>query len=284
MKILIAHGSGPHPASYPRILSEELRRIECEVVLHAIPAPGAWASRLRAGVVARRLLAEHGPDLVHVIAPDPAAVQAFEGQGVSILHSTIDRPSGADWVVAPSREALLRVRRAAPSLDYRVTRLPFALDPGEPALGAGSYALARFDPRDAAAARWVVEAAAALPDVPIRDEGDAREARFLIYASSEPEAWPAGVPEALAAGRPVIASWGGAASEFVGESVSGFLCAPGDVRGLAGNVEYLWNHPGEALFLGMQAREEAKSLFGAAAHARALLKTYLRAGASRLAV
>jgi glycosyltransferase involved in cell wall biosynthesis len=88
----------------------------------------------------------------------------------------------------------------------------------------------------------------------------------------------------MAAGRPVIASWSGAASEFVGEAVSGYLYAPGDIAGLAANMDYLWNHPGEALFLGIQAREEAKRLFGVDEHAKSLLRLYLRAGASRLAV
>src|SRR5439155_22268796 len=106
-----------------------------------------------------------------------------------------------------------------------------ALDLAETATGVGSYVLARFDPQDEDAARWVEEAAARLPDVPVRDEGDVRGARFLLYASSRPEAWPAGVAEAMAAGRPVIASWAGAASEFVGEAVSGFLYAPGDAAG-----------------------------------------------------
>lgn len=283
MKILVAHSSGAHPESFPRALAGELRRLEFEVALHDVPRPGtSWASRLRTRVAARRLVAEHEPEIVHVIAADPAVAEAFAGHGPSVLHSALDLPSDTDWVVAPSRAALARVREAAPALDYRMTHLPYALDPGEPAVGAGTYVLAKSEDPEAAA--WLEEAAMLLPEIPIRGEGDVREARFLIYASSTPEAWPAGVPEALAAGRPVIASWGGAASEFVGETVSGFLCAPGDAAGLAGNVEYLWNHPGEALFMGIQARDSAKELFGVEPHAKELLKLYFRAGASRLAV
>jgi glycosyltransferase involved in cell wall biosynthesis len=284
MKVLIVHGPGAHPATYPDVLAVELRTFDCDAVVRPLPETGSWASRLRFGAAARRMLAEHEPDLVHVISPDPAAAEAFSGAGASVVHSTLDRPSDSDWVIAPSREAFGRVRKAGAALDYRVACLPFALDPGEVAVGAGSYALARTEPGDRDAARWVELAAQAALDVPVRDEGDLREARFLIYASSEPEAWPTGVPEALAAGRPVIATWGGAAGEYVGEAVSGFLCAPGDVAGLAASMEYLWNHPGEALFMGIQARDEAKEMFGAAAHARALLKLYLKAGASRLAV
>jgi len=283
MKILIAHAAGGHPATYPRVLAEELKRLECEVVVQEMSSlQSSWASRFRLNVAARKLVAEQQPDLVHVIAADPAVAESFAGHGASVLHSTIGRPSDSDWVIAPSREAFLRVLGAAPSLDYRLTCLPFALDPGEAAIGAGTYVLGKAT--DPGAAAWLEEAAMLVPDIPVRDEGDVREARFMVYLSSSPEAWPSGVPEALAAGRPVIANWGGAASEFVGEAVSGFLSAPGDAAGLAANIEYLWNHPGEALFLGMQAREDAKADFGIEAHAKALLKLYFRAGASRLAV
>jgi glycosyltransferase involved in cell wall biosynthesis len=187
-------------------------------------------------------------------------------------------------VIAPSREAYLRVRRAARWLDYRISCLPFALDLGPAAFGAGSYVLARFDPGDREAAGWVEEAALEASHVPVRDEGDIRQARFLFFASSRSEVWPTGVAEAMAVGRPVVATWGGAASEFVGEAMSGFLSAPGDVKGLAANLDYLWGHPGESLFMGIQAREEAKELFGAVPHARGLLRVYLRASVSRLAV
>lgn len=284
MKVLIVHGAGDHPASYPETLAGELRRLDCDPAVHAMPDTSSWASRLRLAASARRMIGEFGPEIVHVVSPYASVAEAFTGYGASVVHSTIDRPSKSDWVIAPSRVAYTRVRKKGKSLDYRVACLPFAVGLGEAAFGAGSYALARFDPADRVAARWIEEAALSAPDVPVRDEGDIREARFLIYASSQPEAWPLGVAEALAAGRPVIATWGGSASEFVGEAVSGFLCAPGDVRGLSANMDYLWKHPGESLFMGIQAREEAKELFGAEAHAKTLIKLYLRAGASRLAV
>jgi len=284
MKILIVHGPGDHPTSYPEALAAELGRLQCDPTVRRLPDTGSWASRLRLAAAARRMIGDSGSEIVHVISPYASVAEAFTGYGASVVHSTIDRPSKSDWVIAPSREAFARVRKKGKFLDYRVACLPFALDPGEAAFGAGSYALARLDPADRVAARWVEEAALAAPDVPVRDEGDVREARFLIYASSHPEAWPSGVAEALAVGRPVIATWGGAASEFVGEAVSGFLCAPGDTAGLAANMDYLWTHPGESLFMGIQAREEAKELFGAEAHAKTLIKLYLRAGASRLAV
>jgi len=284
MKILIAHGPGPHPAAYPELLAAALRKLDCDPVVRPLPHLASWSSRFRLKMAARRLFGEIDPDLVHVISPDPAAAQAFSDLGASVVHSTIDAPSASDWVIAPSREGFLRVRRAGPALDYRIACLPFAVDAGEPAFGAGSYVLCTHDPADLEAARWVQEAAYCVPDVPLRDEGDVHEARFLVHLSSKSEAWPSGVPEALAAGRAVVTSWGGAASEFVGEAVSGFLVAPGDVRGLAASIEYLWNHPGEALFMGIQARDEAREHFGPEAHMKALYKLYLKAGASRLAV
>lgn len=286
MKVLIVHEpGGVIPESYPRALAEELWRLDCEVLLQEVaPADGSWASGRRLRTLAKRLLSTHDPELIHVIAAHPDVAHAFADRGTTVIHSTLDRPSASDWVVAPSRGALGRVRDLAPRLDYRTSCLPFGLDFGEPAIGVGSFVLARFAPEDEGARRWIEEAAAQIPEVPVCDEGDVRDARFLLYASSRPEPWPAGVAEAMAAGRPVIASWGGAASELVGEAVTGFLCRPGDACGLAGSMEYLWHHPGEALFMGLQAREEAKHLFGMEPHARSLLRLYLRAGASRLAV
>jgi glycosyltransferase involved in cell wall biosynthesis len=284
MKILIAHGSGPYPAGYPELLADGLRTMGCDPVVQALPGRGSWSSGLRLKIASRRMFAEHDPDLVHVISPDPWAADAFAELGASVVHSTIDRPSTSDWVIAPSREAYLRLRRAAPSLDYRIACLPFALEPGEAAVGAGSFVLLTHDPADSDASRWAQEAAYLIPEIPLQGEGDIRQARFLVHLSSTSEAWPAGVAEALGAGRPVISSWGGAASEFVGEAVSGFLVAPGDVQGLAASVEYLWNHPGEALFMGIQARDEARENFGVQAHLKALYKLYLRAGVSRLAI
>ena len=59
MKILIAHAAGGHPATYPRVLAEELKRLECEVVVQEMSSlQSSWASRFRLNVAARKLVAE----------------------------------------------------------------------------------------------------------------------------------------------------------------------------------------------------------------------------------
>jgi len=67
------------------------------------------------------------------------------------------------------------------------------------------------DRKDKTARKWVSETAALHPDIPIRLEGNISEARFLLYLSSRPEVWPAGVVEAMAAGRAVVTAWVGEA-------------------------------------------------------------------------
>jgi glycosyltransferase involved in cell wall biosynthesis len=131
---------------------------------------------------------------------------------------------------------------------------------------------------------WVERAAWDLPWLPLRTEGEPAEARFVVCASTRPESWPAGVAEAMAAGRPVIAPWQGAAPELVLEGVTGFLCAAGDVASLRSQMEYLWDHPEQALRMGEEARKQAKEHLGPDAHARTIVRWYLRAGVSRLAV
>ena len=98
------------------------------------------------------------------------------------------------------------------------------------------------------------------------------------------ESWPAGLAEAMAAGRAVIAGWNGAATEFVLEGVNGYLSAPGDVASLAAHLRFLWDQPDEAAKMGFASREEAKAHFGAEEQVRTLMRWYLRAGVSRLAV
>jgi glycosyltransferase involved in cell wall biosynthesis len=150
--------------------------------------------------------------------------------------------------------------------------------------GAGDFVLALVDRKDKTARAWVAAAAALHPDIPVRFEGPVTEARFAISLSSTEEYWPSGLAEAMAAGRAVIAGWNGVATEFVLEGVTGFLSAPGDVPSLASHLRYLWDQPDESAKMGFASREEAKALFGGDEQVRTLLRWYLRAGVSRLAV
>lgn len=285
MKILVVDGPGSHPASYPASLGGALHRLGHLVVVHPVKdVKDSWPARHLLNRHAKKVLEIHQPDVVHVVSREPWFAEAFTRRGVPVVHGAEDRPARADWVVAPSRLALSRIAGSGESLDLRVGRLPYALDRAPRAEGYGSFALAIVAPGDDAAWKVVEEAAWSLPFIPLRTEGELPEARFVVCASSRPDAWPVGVAEAMAAGRPVIANWGGAAAEFVLEGVTGFLSASGDAASLRSQMEYLWDHPEEARRMGGEALKHAEEDFGPDAHARTLVRWYLRAGVSRLAV
>ncbi len=285
MRILIVDGPGRHPVSSPASLAGALHRMGHLVIVHPVKdARDSWTSRHALGRRARKALEVHQPDIVHVFSGEPWFAAAFSGRGVPCVHSAEDRASRADWVVVPTRQALNRVAGSGEGLDLRVGRLPYAMERAPLPAGYGAYGLARIPEGDLAAERWVEEAAWLLPFVPLRNEGEPAEARFVVCVSSRPGPWPAGVAEAMVAGRPVIATWGGAATEFVLEGVTGFLSAPGDVASLRSQMEYLWDHPEEARRMGAEGSKHAEEHFGPDAHAKALVRWYLRAGVSRLAV
>jgi len=280
MRILIVDGPGTHPRAYAATLCRALEALGHIVLLDRFPAR-SWSARRRA----RAIVARTAPDVIHVVTATPGVAEAFADRDVPVVHSTLDRPSRTDWIVAPSHVALNRVAGPGRGVYDRVTRLPYALPLTESDVESiGSYALARVDPRDGRAAAWLQELAWRTPYVPMKTVGDPRLARFVVSLSSTGEAWPAGVAEAMAAGRAVAATWSGAAPEFAVEGLTGFLSAPGDLDALAANVTYLWDQPEETLQMGRAARQEAQEHFGAEAHARQLMKIYVRAGVSRLAV
>jgi hypothetical protein len=47
MKILIVHGPGDHPATYPEALAAALRRLDSDPTVRSLPDTSSWASRLR---------------------------------------------------------------------------------------------------------------------------------------------------------------------------------------------------------------------------------------------
>ncbi len=285
MKILMVEGPGTYPAAYAGTLADALKALGHGVLIRPWAGiPGFRADRREYGRLAGFLLERTRPEIAHVLSDESWVAEAFTGHGVPVVHTTGDRPSRADWVVAPSKIALQKIRASGADLDYRLGQLHYAVRAGGLERSRGSYVLACVDPRDAVAREWMELAACECPSIPLRDEGDVREARFVVSLSSRPEPWAPGVAEAMAAARPVVASWSGAAPELVLEGVTGFLCGPGDLHGLRTQMEYLWGDPDEALRLGAKGLDHARELFDPGTHARSLLRWYLRAGASRLAV
>ncbi len=107
-----------------------------------------------------------------------------------------------------------------------------------------------------------------------------RLARELAGASvvAIPSLWPepfglVGI-EALAAGRPVIASLTGGISDWLQDGVTGVGVGPGDVRGLARALDELLADPGRQQKIGAAGREMVAERFSPERHVDALLKGY----------
>lgn len=284
MRIVVIDGPGLHPRSSARALGSALHHKGHAVIVHPVTrARLGWFPRHRLGILAGKLAALHRPDIFHVLSSEPWVADAFTGRGVPVVHSGLDRPSGADWNIAPSQKARAKMGEGG-SGDNLAVCLPYPVEiPDDPTEG-GDFVLALTDRKDAAAKKWIAEAGALHPDIPIRFEGEPAAARFAISLSTGEQLWPVGVAEAMAAGRAVIAGWNGAAAEFVLEGVTGFLSAPGDLPSLASHLRYLWDQPTESTRMGLAGRDEARMHFGGEEQVRALVRWYLRAGVSRLAV
>jgi len=285
MRILLVDGGGPHPLGSVRALARALRSHGHRVFPLYLERQ-AWSALGRGRFLgsAREFLRSIHPDVVHVLGGDARLADGLSGYGIPVLHATLDPDSRADWVIAPTAEALRAARERRERDENRLGYLPFALDVPEGRPGPGSFVLVRVRDGDARAARWAEEMARRIPDVPLRTQGDVEEAKMLVSLASGPAGWPVGVAEAMAAGRPVIAGWGGAAQEFVVEGVTGFLSEPGDLPSVAGHIRYLWDQPEEAEALGIQGREAAREHFATERHVPVLLRWYFKASASRLAV
>jgi len=77
----------------------------------------------------------------------------------------------------------------------------------------------------------------------------------VFALTSHMEANPVSILEALATGKPVVATNVGSIAESVRPGQTGFLVPPGDLEGLAGRIIALLEHPHEARRLGAAGRE-----------------------------
>jgi len=80
-------------------------------------------------------------------------------------------------------------------------------------------------------------------------------ARALIFPSEWPEGCPSTILEAMALGKPVIASRVPGAAELVEDGVTGLLFEPGDAAALAARMKRLHEDPALAARLGAAGRE-----------------------------
>lgn len=80
--------------------------------------------------------------------------------------------------------------------------------------------------------------------------------------------------EAMACGRPVVATAVNGVPDLVEPGSTGLLAAPADPGGLAANVEWLLDHPEHASRMGRQGRDRVLSFFGPATMCAHLERLY----------
>jgi glycosyltransferase involved in cell wall biosynthesis len=84
-----------------------------------------------------------------------------------------------------------------------------------------------------------------------------QDSRILVFPSLWYEGFPNVIAQAMAHGRPVVASRIGAIPEIVDDGVTGLLFEPGNAEELADKIDYLWNRPDLCRNMGEAGREKA---------------------------
>ena len=87
-----------------------------------------------------------------------------------------------------------------------------------------------------------------------------RQADVAMMAS-DAEGCPRAVLEAMAEGKPVVATDVGGINNLVLDGKTGLLCPPGNLEGYAGNLLRLAQHPRLRMLLGEGARARAETMF-----------------------
>ncbi len=101
-----------------------------------------------------------------------------------------------------------------------------------------------------------------------------RRARCVVVPSLFQEVFGLSALEAMAVGKPVIASHVGGLPEVVEDRLTGFLVRPGSVQEIAEAVDRLMRHPLEAQALGRAGRQRVEEVFSLERHWEGLKALY----------
>jgi L-malate glycosyltransferase len=96
----------------------------------------------------------------------------------------------------------------------------------------------------------------------------------ISVLTSLSEGLPNSILEAMAAGKPVVATDVGAIPDAVADGVNGYLVPSGDADALAGSLRALAADPEARRRMGREARSRAQSLYSAQAALNSLLELY----------
>ncbi|UHD16236.1 glycosyltransferase family 4 protein [Thiocapsa bogorovii] len=103
--------------------------------------------------------------------------------------------------------------------------------------------------------------------------------RILVSPSTCFEGFPNAIAQAMAHGKPVVATRIGAAPEIVDDGVTGLLVNPCDARDLADKIAYLWQRPALCREMGRAGREKASAVYSEELFYQRLMEIYAKATA-----
>lgn len=101
-----------------------------------------------------------------------------------------------------------------------------------------------------------------------------REAALVVVPSIWYENFPLVIAEAMAAGRPVVASRIGGIPEMVREGETGLLVTPGNPERLAHTIQKLMEHPDLRARMGARARAIAQTEYDPEHHLLKIIRVY----------
>jgi glycosyltransferase involved in cell wall biosynthesis len=96
----------------------------------------------------------------------------------------------------------------------------------------------------------------------------------VVVVPSLQEAWGLVATEAMACGKPVVASRVGGLPDQVIDGYNGFLVPPMDSKALADRILYFLENPSEAKRIGLNGRRLAEELFDIEKRVDKIVKLY----------
>jgi glycosyltransferase involved in cell wall biosynthesis len=97
---------------------------------------------------------------------------------------------------------------------------------------------------------------------------------IVVHSASEPEPFGRVVVEAMAAGRPVVATGAGGVLDIIEDQVTGLLVPPRNAALMAKAIQQLLRNREEAEVMGRRAQQQAKRRFSVSQHVTAVQHIY----------
>jgi glycosyltransferase involved in cell wall biosynthesis len=97
---------------------------------------------------------------------------------------------------------------------------------------------------------------------------------IVVHSSSEPEPFGRVIVEAMAAGRPVVATAAGGVLDIIEDQVTGLLVPPKNATLMAKAIQQLLQNRDQAEMIGQRAQQKAQRRFSVEQHVKAVERVY----------